>query len=1033
MATVVNTLYPPQIDTFQPAFINEKPAVIYFSLSPLNGKTEIKKVQVTVCDQKTNENCLSTASGVLFYSFSDASIQQDKDTGRYYLSILPEQLKSGKWEINRFYKIQLRFDNCTKDPGKTVVSEIEYINSNTINFSEWSTVCLIKPILRPHVALVGLEENAEELPSYNKGQMPIVGKLYFGNNSKVETETMSSYSIDIVPKEKETPVYNTETVYTNNNLNPNEINYTINLSNINDSDGTEFAVVVNYKTKNEYEGKSKPFPFTIAGYSSTDWNPTCTFEIDDEEALVRLKITNPSILGHLYLTRASSADNFKNWETVAAYRLNGKVDVTFADETVGSHIWYKYRAQFKSLKGVWSDITDFVETVVENPNEAGSLVFPEFYDAFISRMGQQLAVRYDFKVSNYKPITNRVKIDTLGSKYPRFAENAVLGYKQFTLSGIISSEADVNQHFLNKSEYYDNLKTEYDNYLETNNIKKQQRNDFLPKGPGNYRETTQYDYFWEREFREEVISWLNDGEPKLFRSMTEGLIPVMLTDISLTPNDTLGRRIWSFTATAYQVGEGHSLKELDSLGIINIPGYGDDDIDSPDIPDIDFTETLIPVQLFDYWPTKVDLKDNTEKLDVILGDITAGIREKYVGIRGAMEPQLFPGENFYIKNLKVRFMNIQHIFKIDESREPVLTDPTKEDLSNAALASGKINIATGYRMGITAFDKTNAMKQIDTTIMVSPKGYYQTPSDVEVTSLKFWDTNKPNEFNGDHVLVEGIAYYREKATAGSEVTKTSVVKNIVGQEQGVFQPNDYLGQKIRRKHTYIQNFTEGTNVVRDSYQRMEYFSGIGLEVTPYAVAKIRYYKENDYTSVIVGPTGMLNLMNDYPVQELCFLGRRMVRRDASRADFLKEYEFVLDKSAPVPGGEITTKTWHLFDTTDTEKVVFVNSEGRDIPMFTDEWQVTSAGDIAAQSKDGEIRPLTADEINQYVTYTSFDDVKRPKFNHVYLIGTGYFIYYIDGTWYPVKSWSHDGQICIPEIPIQGQINYKGQIVKATYR
>ena len=67
------------------------------------------------------------------------------------------------------------------------------------------------------------------------------------------------------------------------------------------------------------------------------------------------------------------------------------------------------------------------------------------------------------------------------------------------------------------------------------------------------------------------MEWLNDGEPKLFRSMPEGNMAVMLTDISLSPNQGNSRRTYSFSATMYEIEDGYSLETLASLGIITIP------------------------------------------------------------------------------------------------------------------------------------------------------------------------------------------------------------------------------------------------------------------------------------------------------------------------------------------------------------------------------------------------------------------------------------------------------------------------------
>jgi hypothetical protein len=64
------------------------------------------------------------------------------------------------------------------------------------------------------------------------------------------------------------------------------------------------------------------------------------------------------------------------------------------------------------------------------------------------------------------PVKTRVKIDTLGGKYPKFAENANLNYKQFTINGLITAESDFNRTFLNElnDKYRENL-VRYDNNM----------------------------------------------------------------------------------------------------------------------------------------------------------------------------------------------------------------------------------------------------------------------------------------------------------------------------------------------------------------------------------------------------------------------------------------------------------------------------------------------------------------------------------------------------------------------------------------
>ena len=59
----------------------------------------------------------------------------------------------------------------------------------------------------------------------------------------------------------------------------------------------------------------------------------------------------------------------------------------------------------------------------------------------------------------------------------------------------------------------------------------------------------------------------------------------MLTDINLTPDSQLGRMLYNFSATMYEVGNGYVLDELKQLGIIDIPSLNSIYITSMDTDD----------------------------------------------------------------------------------------------------------------------------------------------------------------------------------------------------------------------------------------------------------------------------------------------------------------------------------------------------------------------------------------------------------------------------------------------------------------
>jgi hypothetical protein len=143
----------------------------------------------------------------------------------------------------------------------------------------------------------------------------------------------------------------------------------------------------------------------------------------------------------------------------------------------------------------------------------------------LSRQGRQLAIRYNGQITTLKPIVNRQKIDTLGGKYPKFAENAQMNYKQFTISGLIDAESDFNRYFLDDREYtgrnskYGDMMGDYNAEM---NGKYQIRNDtaadrefayansinadIIRTSKNTIHDLYPVDNWWlEREFREQAI------------------------------------------------------------------------------------------------------------------------------------------------------------------------------------------------------------------------------------------------------------------------------------------------------------------------------------------------------------------------------------------------------------------------------------------------------------------------------------------------------------------------------------------------
>ena len=190
---------------------------------------------------------------------------------------------------------------------------------------------------------------------------------------------------------------------------------------------------------------------------------------------------------------------------------------TFQDGTVESGVYYQYKLQF------WDGETPISKTLDSNM----IVLFME--DMVLGTNEKSLIIKYDPNISNYKYITAESFTQTLGAQFPFYRKNGNVKYRQFSIGGLISYHAEKERE---SSDFID-----FDTDLaQFENLSYEQK-----------------DLIQERIFRDKVIAFLMDQQVKLFRSATEGNIIVRLTNINFTPNKTLGRKIYSFTAQATEV------------------------------------------------------------------------------------------------------------------------------------------------------------------------------------------------------------------------------------------------------------------------------------------------------------------------------------------------------------------------------------------------------------------------------------------------------------------------------------------------
>ena len=366
--------------------------------------------------------------------------------------------------------------------------------------------------------------------------------------------------------------------------------------------------------------------FTVIGDSAEYCNENACINLYLEAFSKETTIT-----GNYVIIRSDETSNFTVWEDLKylfwnqEYFYNGK-KLIHQDYTIQSGIRYKYAICFENQLYRRSMPIYHWNEVYGHQDENYSVSI-DFQYTYLYHDDIQLKLEFNNSINSFKHSVLASKQDTLGSKFPTILRNGYAYYAEFPISGLITLNMDDNQGFFkervyiseadaykNGYYYHDDLIIPVDKYRENCSEAEEaifrneyynsryglnglsyyrspedlstqptaadkKLNEYIVYTHDNYTDhyyhtfntnLTDNNIFIERKFREKVEEFLNNGDYKLFKSPTEGNIVVTLMNVTLTPNQTLGRMIYSFNATAYEVAENN----LESLFLYQVANKG---------------------------------------------------------------------------------------------------------------------------------------------------------------------------------------------------------------------------------------------------------------------------------------------------------------------------------------------------------------------------------------------------------------------------------------------------------------------------
>lgn len=604
------SIYPPTLPSTQSAFIyNEGSSyTVNFSLQSMVSTNDIGHMQVRVMKQSNNRSIVNTSQypdGNIYRNWGDSSIK-NLGGSQYSIEIFNTELGE-TWQANTLYKIQMRFGVNAKFTSVSNFATWKQQQIDQSAFSEWSTVMAIKAIPRPDVTLKNME-NIQDV-TYTEHTESTLTPLFSGNYQIVGNESVDTYKFDLYNSDGEL----LETSgWLRHNARDEQPETSENYINSIDqhrfkmmlTNNATYTVTYSVVTINGYAETTEEYSFlALQTYLDVIEGVTLTVEGDTpycrENGCIRVYLDAESVMtGNYVISRTSEESNFVMWEDLQFLQYNNQAAeglLAYTDYTIESGIKYKYALQLENSAGLRTSPL----TVIGNP-----YYLTNFEHSYLFHNGVQLKLEFNQKISSFKHTTLRTKQDTLGDRYPHLVQNGNAYYAEFPITGLISFHMDEARTFFTLKDdgyYFENERViPLDKFfqetggrnqctehlpIDTDDMEPYEKDEYNYKRKMNYiigdegenveptyEITTDLTYdntFVERKFREKVEEFLNNFDYKLYKSPTEGNIVVVLMNVSLTPNATLGRMIFEFSATAYEVVE-NTIENLDAYGIIDI-------------------------------------------------------------------------------------------------------------------------------------------------------------------------------------------------------------------------------------------------------------------------------------------------------------------------------------------------------------------------------------------------------------------------------------------------------------------------------
>ncbi len=525
-------LYPPYVEGTLPAFIAGNMLVVPFQLNRAVNRGDFNCMSIILKTVQTNTILCDGDP-----KYASTNIEYDNISG-HWKALFPV---ADLVHPGQYYKVQVAFANGHYDG-------LDWVFDSTIGY--YSDVSVTKCTTQPDIYI----KNLSSTSSSNTHAYEYTGVYSQSSAGQDKTEKVYSYRFDLYDEKGELVSTSGEQVH-NSSLDTKKFESTDTWLVTKDlKPGYWYTVQYTVTTLNNLVVASPAYKVMQIETVDFDIGADITANMVAEDGYVDIRLVPKqsnvkTVRGSFVLVRGSSEDNYESWQELYRFVLvNERPEmVLWQDFTVQQGLYYKYALQAYNDNGLYSN---------KKFNKEGP-IYVDFEDAFLFDGERQLNIRFNPQVSSFKKVVLESKMDTLGGQYPFIFRNGNVGYREFPISGLISMLSDPNELFLKgvQSVAHTSERThtkaagadfDFDTQLAGDNFRR------------------------EREFKMAVLEWLNNGEPKLFRSPGEGNYIIRTMNVSLSPNATLSRMLHTFSCTAYEIAECN-FTNLNKYGFVKAP------------------------------------------------------------------------------------------------------------------------------------------------------------------------------------------------------------------------------------------------------------------------------------------------------------------------------------------------------------------------------------------------------------------------------------------------------------------------------